>query len=297
LFAASPSTGKTLLGLAPIFSLDPRGHEGDRATGPFTAIWLLVFAWPLFFFTPDRPRQCATSTALRTGLTTLARTVRQLPRNRDVMLFLIANMICQDGLVALFAFGGIYAAGTFGWGTIQIAMFGILLTITGSIGAFLGGRLDDRYGPKRVILGSLVILMLAGAAILSIDRDRIGWISVVPPAPGEALYGSAAERAYLGIGLMIGAVAGPVQAAARSLLARLAPADRMTQFFGLFALSGKVTSFLGPLLVGAVTAAAASQKAGMAVLLGFFATAALVLMRVRADVTEMKINAGSAGRR
>jgi len=280
LLAASPTTGKTVLGVAPPFGLDPLGHDGDRATGPFTAIWLVIFPWPLFAFTPDRPRQRGIADALRTGLGTLAQTIRQLPRERDLALFLLANMICADGLVALFAFGGIYAAGTFGWGTIEIGAFGILLTITGSIGAFLGGKLADRYGPKRVILGSLVILILSAAAILTIDPDRIGLVSVAPPAPGEGLFASAAERAYLAIGLLIGAVAGPVQAAARSLLARLAPADRVTQFFGLFALSGKITSFAGPLLVGIVTAATASQKAGMAVLIAFFVTGALVLARV-----------------
>jgi UMF1 family MFS transporter len=288
--AANPVTGKTLFGFAPVLGLDPLGREGDRATGPFTAIWLVIFAWPLFVFTPDRPQQRRVRDALHSGLGTLARTIRQLPRERDLALFLLANMICADGLVALFAFGGIYAAGTFGWGTIQIGMFGILLTITGSIGAFVGGRLDDRYGPKRVILGSLLILMVSGTAILTIDSDRIAFWSVAPPVPGEALYGSAAERAYVAIGLLIGAVAGPLQAAARSLLARLAPADRITQFFGLFALSGKITSFVGPLLVGIVTAATASQKAGMAVLIAFFAAGALVLARVR-------INAGNAARR
>jgi len=289
--AASPASGKTLFGIAPLLGLDPLAHEGDRAAGPFTAIWLLIFAWPLFAFTPDRPRQSGILDALRSGLGMLAQTLRRLPRERDVALFLLANMICADGLVALFAFGGIYAAGTFGWGTIEIGMFGILLTITGAIGAFVGGRLDDRYGPKRVILSSLVILIVSGATILTIDRDRIGFLAVAPPIPGAALYASAAERAYVAVGLLIGAVAGPLQAAARSLLARLAPAERMTQFFGLFALSGKITSFVGPLLVGVVTAATESQKAGMAVLIAFFLIGALVLMRVRPVVSRAQRSA------
>jgi MFS transporter, UMF1 family len=122
---------------------------------------------------------------------------------------------------------------------------------------------------------------VSGAAILTIDRDRIGFLAVAPLAPGAALYASAAERAYVAVGLLIGAVAGPLQAAARSLLARLAPAERITQSFGLFALSGKITSFVGPLLVGVVTAATASQKAGMAVLIAFFVAGALVMSRVR----------------
>jgi UMF1 family MFS transporter len=200
-------------------------------------------------------------------------------------------MIYADGLVALFAFGGIYAAGTFGWGTIEIGVFGILLTITGALGAFVGGRLDDRFGSKPVILAGLLILTFAALSILSIDRDRIAFfITVAPPEPGHGLYGSAAERAYVAVGLLIGLVVGPLQAASRTLLVRLAPADRLTQFFGLFALSAKVTSFAGPFLVAVVTAATASQKAGISVLLGFFLAGAFLLARVR-------VSAGNGVRR
>jgi UMF1 family MFS transporter len=209
-------------------------------------------------------------------------------------LFLLANMIYADGLGALFAFGGIYAAGTFGWGTIEIGVFGILLTITGTIGAFVGGRLDDRIGPKRVILGSLVVLICASAAILSIDRDHIGFvIAVAPPVPGGGLYASAAERAYVAIGLLIGLAAGPKQAASRTQLVRLAPSEQVKQFIRLFALSGRATSFLGPFLVGVVTAATLSQRAGMAVLLAFFTIGAALLAGVRIGDAR-RVNAGNA---
>jgi UMF1 family MFS transporter len=282
LLAADPATGKTLLGMTPLFGLDPGMREGDRAAGPLSAVWFVVFVLPLFLFTPDQPRKLPLRAALRQGLATLANTVSMLPRHRDTALFLIANMIYADGLVALFAFGGIYAAGTFGWHTIEIGIFGILLTVTGTIGAFVGGRLDDRFGPKPVILGSLAILIVVGIGILSIGRDHVAFvIPVAPPAPGGGLYGSTAERAYVLLGLAIGLAAGPMQAASRTLLVRLAPRDRVTQHFGLLALSGKVTSFMGPLLVATVTAALASQKAGMAVLIAFFAIGAALLSRVR----------------
>jgi len=88
-------------------------------------------------------------------------------------IFLLANMIYTDGLVSLFAFGGIYAAGTFGWQTIQIGTFGIILAIAGTFGAWLGGQLDDRVGPKRVIAGSMLILLLAIIAILLVDKDSV----------------------------------------------------------------------------------------------------------------------------
>jgi MFS transporter, UMF1 family len=284
--AANPQTGKTLIGITPLFGLDAAAREGDRATGPLAAIWFVVFVLPLFLYTPDHPGRLPVRAAVSEGLTTLAQTLRSLPHHRDVALFLIANMIYADGLIALFSFGGIYAAGTFGWGTIEIGVFGILLTITATAGAFVGGRLDDRLGSKRVILGSLAILIVAGGAILVIDRDYVPFIgAVTPPAAGGPLFAAAAERAYLACGLLIGLAAGPLQAASRTLLVRLAPADRITQFFGLFALSGKVTSFLGPFLVGVVTAALVSQKAGMAVLIAFFAVGALLLARVRVPAT------------
>ena len=176
--------------------------------------------------------------------------MRELPKQKSMAAFLLANMIYTDGLVSLFAFGGIYAAGTFGWNTIQIGSFGIMLAIAGTFGAWLGGKLDDRLGPKRVIAGSMMILLLSIVAILLVDKDTILFIKVAPPVPGGALFAAAAERAYLVLGCLIGAAGGPLQAASRTLLIRMAPKDRIAQYFGLFALTGKVTSFIGPLLIG-----------------------------------------------
>ena len=254
----------------------------------------MIFILPLFLFTPDRPPGLPLVSAVRTGLAMVADTLRHLPKHRNTTLFLIANLIYTDGMVALFAFGGIYAAGTFGWGTIQIGVFGILLNITATFGAYLGGKLDDKLGPKPVIIGSLIILIIAITAFLSIGRDYVFFVvPVEPPAPNAPMFAAAGERVYIAIGLIIGIAVGPAQAASRTLLVRLAPEEKVTQYFGLFALSGKVTSFLGPFLVAVVTTAAASQKAGMAVLIFFFAVGALVLSRVSVN----QVSAGSAARR
>jgi UMF1 family MFS transporter len=279
--AANPETGRTLFGLAPLFGLDPVSHQGDRITGPLTGIWFIIFVLPMFLFTPDYPAKRPIREALREGLSGLKRTLGELPKQKSLATFLLANMIYTDGLVSLFAFGGIYAAGTFGWHTIQIGTFGILLAIAGTFGAWLGGKLDDRLGPKRVIAGSLLILLFALCAILLVDKDSILFVPVAPPAPGGALFSGAAERAYLVLGCLIGAAGGPLQAASRTLLIRLAPKDRIAQYFGLFALTGKVTSFIGPLLIGAITAVTASQKAGMALLVVFFVAGLALLTRVR----------------
>ncbi|MCX7329221.1 MAG: MFS transporter [Hyphomicrobiales bacterium] len=258
--AANPETGRTLLGLSPAFGLDPALREGDRISGPLTALWFVVFVAPLFLFTPDLPK---TGVSLRQaagrGLGQLRETLREVRRWPSMARFLIANMVYQDGLVALFAFGAIYAAGVFGWSTIEVGIFGILLTVTGTFGALAGGRLDDRFGGRPVVLGSIAVLIVTCLGILSLG-----------------------EQVYLGLGMLIGLVAGPLQAASRSLLARLSPPEKGGQFFGLFALSGKVTSFMGPTLVALATDITNRQEAGLAVLILFFVSGAALLWGVKA---------------
>jgi UMF1 family MFS transporter len=281
LLAANPETGRTLLGFTPLFGLDPITHQGDRIVGPLAAVWFIIFALPMFLLTPDYPAKRRPGEALHEGSTKLKQTLRELPERKSMAAFLLANMVYTDGLVSLFAFGGIYAAGTFGWSTIQIGTFGIILAVAGTFGAWVGGKLDDFLGPKRVIAGAIMILLFAIVAILLVDRNSILFIAVTPPSPGGALFAAPAERAYLLLGCLIGAVGGPLQAASRTLLIQLAPKDRIAQYFGLFALSGKLTSFVGPLLIGIVTAITESQKAGMATLVLFFVVGLALLARVR----------------
>lgn len=281
--AASPETGRTYFGIAPLFGLDPAAREGDRIVGPLSAAWFLVFVLPLFLFTPDvRPTGRSLAEAARQGVARLRDTVAEARQDGAILRFLVANMVYQDGLVALFAFGGIYGAGVFGWGPLELGVFGILLTITGTAGALVGGRLDDRVGPKAVILGSLVLLMLVCLGILSLGREHVLFVvPAAPPAPGDGLYGSWPERVFVGLGLVIGAVAGPIQAGARSLLARIAPPGDAGRYFGLLALSGKVTSFMAPLCVALATDLLGTQAAGLAVLVAFFVVGAILLAPVR----------------
>jgi MFS transporter, UMF1 family len=281
--AASPETGKTLLGLVPAFGLDAASREGDRASGPLSAFWFVLFVLPMFLLTPDRPKAMSLDRAVTAGLAELKLTLRSLarPDRRPLATFLLANMIYADALAALFAFGGIYAAGVFGWGTIEIGIFGILLTVTGTLGAFAGGRLDDILGSRTVITISLVVLMLACLGTMGTDRTTIAFVfGVAPPPPGGGLYAGLSEKAYVVLGLFIGLVAGPLQAASRSMLIRIAPHESIGQYFGLFALSGKVTSFAGPVLVALATQIAGRQQAGLFVLLAMFGAGLFVLRGV-----------------
>jgi len=279
--AADAGSGKTVLGVTPPFGLDPAAREGDRITGPFSAVWFLVFVLPLFLITPDVARsKLALGEAVRQGLAQVRSTLTDARRHEGVLRFLVANMVYQDALVALFAFGGIYGAGVFGWQATELGLFGILLTITGTIGALIGGRLDDRFGAKPVILGAILTLALVCLGVLSLGREHI--LFVIPTAPaGEGLYGSAPEKLFVLLGLVIGAVAGPLQASSRSLLARLVPPSEAGRYFGLLALSGKVTSFLAPLAVAVATAAFQTQAAGPAVLILFLLAGFALLSGVK----------------
>lgn len=279
--AVEPTTGRTLLGIAPAFGLDAAAREGERLTGPFSALWFIVFVIPMFVFTPDVARAHPIGRAVGEGMRALRDTLRTIGARKNAVRFLVANMIYTDGLIALFAFGGIYAAGTFGWTAVELGVFGILLTITGTAGALIGGWLDERLGAKPVILGALAVLTLAGALILSVGRDFVLFaIPVAPPVAAGGLYGSTPEKLYVAFGLLIGAAAGPVQAGSRALLARLAPRHDIGQYFGLFSLSGKLTSFAGPTAVGFVTAASGSQRLGISVLLAFFVIGFALLVKV-----------------
>ncbi len=280
LLVANPSTGKTLLGLDPLLTLDLAQREGDRLVGPFAAAWLLVFIIPFFLFVPDKP-------TLRTEhrqspLAELMETLRGLTKQRDMLLFLIARALYTDGLSAIFVFGGIYGTAVFGWQAFERGVFGIILISVGIIGAILGGLFDDRIGAKRVIISALVLLMVGAIGILSIDGAHVLFtLPVAAKAAGSAPFSSAGEQVFLAFSTLVALAAAPNQAASRTLLARLAPPDRMTQFFGLFAFSGKVTAFLAPLAVAAVTTISGSQRAGMAAILAFLFVGILLMLPVR----------------
>jgi UMF1 family MFS transporter len=279
--AADAGSGQTILGFTPLFGLDPAQREGDRITGPLSALWFLVFILPLFLFTPDVARsKLRLGEAVRQGLSQVRNTLADARRHEGVLRFLIANMVYQDALVALFAFGGIYGAGVFGWQATELGLFGILLTITGTAGALIGGRLDDRFGAKPVIMGAILVLALVCVGILSLGREHI--LFIIPTAPaGEGLYASTPEKLFVLLGLVIGSVAGPLQASSRSLLARLVPPREAGRYFGLLALSGKVTSFLAPLAVAVATAIFQTQGAGPAVLILFLLVGLMLLSGVK----------------
>jgi UMF1 family MFS transporter len=281
LIVADPATGLTLFGLQPIFPLDASTREGDRLVGPFSAAWYVVFMIPFFLLVPEVRAEVGAG-GRRLAIKEIISTIRAIPSHRDMLIFLTANMLYMDGLWAIFAFGGIYGASVFGWGALELGMFGIIVIFTGVFGAIAGGLLDDRVGSKAVILASLILLFASVIGILSVDKTRIFFMQeVAPKTLGSAPFSSIGEKVFLAFAVLIGLVAAPLQAASRTLCARLAPRDKLTQFFGLLAFSGKVTAFLAPFVVAAVTSATGDQRLGVATIVVFLGCGMVLMLPVR----------------
>ncbi|WP_425416819.1 MFS transporter [Oricola indica] len=274
LMVADPVSGKTLIGLTPIFGLDATQLEGDRASGPLTAIWYVIFVIPLFLFTPDAPRRERIAGAVRDGLADLWRTVRNISKEKSLFSFLVSSMIYRDALNGLYTFGGIYAVGVIGWTTLQLGVFGILASVTGIGGSILSGWADTRIGTKTVVIVNILVLIAASALVISITDTQILFM---PVAEGS----SAPDIAFYLAGALIGAAGGGLQASSRPLLVDQTTPDRIGEAFGLYALSGRATAFLAPWSIGVVTVAFDSQRIGITPILVLFVLGMLLLIPVR----------------
>jgi UMF1 family MFS transporter len=280
LLAASPESGKTILGLDPLFGLDPQTGQDARITGPISAVWYLIFILPMFFFTPDVGRGLPFGTAVRSGLRELRNTLGELRERRGILTFLIARMIYQDGVNGLLILGGIFAAGMFGWATIEIGIYGIILNVVAIFGCLIAGRVDKSVGSKVTVVISLTMLLLATIGIISTGPGyTLFGLMPLPTADSGGLFGTAAEKAYILYGLLIGLAFGPVQASSRSYLARSVSPEEAGRYFGIYALSGRATSFMATLLFSLMTYMSGSPRLGMATLILFLAGGLVLLFR------------------
>ncbi|MBS28115.1 MAG: MFS transporter [Alphaproteobacteria bacterium] len=242
-----------------LFCLDVASGNvaGVRLSGPVVAVWLLVFCLPLFVWTRDpRGRGLAAGPAIRAGMRELRTTLGNLTRYPQLWRYLLARMIFADGINTLFAFGGVYAAGTFGMSVPEVIVFGLVLNVTAGAGAFAFGWIDDWIGARRTILIGLTGLVVVGVPLLLVES----------------------KLAFIILGAGLGIFFGPVQAASRSLMARIIPPGTEGEMFGLYALSGKITAFAGPWIVALVTAVTGSQRWGMASVLPFLIVGGLMLL-------------------
>jgi UMF1 family MFS transporter len=259
----------------PWFGITRAEGFNIRATNLLVAGWFALFSLPLFLFVKERPVPGARFDLAGT-LRELKDTVRHIRRYREIVKYLIAHLIYNDGLVTVFAFGGIYAAGTFNMPFSEVIVFGIVLNVVAGLGALGFGFVDDRLGGKKTVLITLVALSVA--TFIGVLAPTKTWLWVA--------------------GILIGVFGGPNQAASRSLMGRFSPARHQTEFFGFYQLAGKITSFMGPMALGSVALMAGSQRAGVATVIAFFVVGGLLLVWVneRVGIEGAAGTSGGSGR-
>lgn len=261
----SLSVALFLLIKANVFDLNIVTSQPIRMCGPLVSLWLLIFSLPMFFLTQDKAaNNISLVTATKQGLMELIVTLRRLKHYKNIIIFLLAHMLYIDGLNTLFAFGGIYATGTFGFTIDGVIGLGIAMNVSAGVGAILFSWLDDSIGSKKIIIISLLCIILFGILLLIVHRHVLFWI----------------------LALSLSVFIGPVQASSRSLMARLAPKQLQNEMFGFYALSGKITAFLGPWLFGYLTLKFSSQRIGMIAIIILMLSGTLMLIPLKEKMSS-----------
>ena len=257
-FIAGDGDTRGLLGLTTDDGLN------IRLVALLAAVWFAVSAIPVLLSVPELPATGVDSGAAKAGLVesyrVLFRDLRQLwVTDRRSVWFLGASALFRDGLNGVFTFGAILAVSVYGISAADVLLFGIAANVVAGVGAVTAGRIDDRVGPKAVIVFSLASMIAAGIVLLFVSGPTLFWV----------------------FGLILCLFVGPAQSSSRSYLARLAPPGREGQFFGLYATTGRAVSFLAPTLFGLFVWMFDADRAGIGGLLVVLSIGLAALLAVR----------------
>lgn len=252
----------------------------ERAVPLVVAMWWLAFSLPILLRVPDSP---ASDMPLRTvvieGLGRLRNSLTRLRSLPNVLNYLIARMVFNEGFIILMMFMGVVGAGVLGWDGVQLSVMGLVLSVVAVGGSLFGGKLDDRFGSKASLQISIWGCVAANLLLITISPDEVFFMATDQDLTG-GMYPRAADKAFFfaeGLAAFF-VTAGLVSS--RAMLAKIAPRQSLNEMFGIYALSGTATSFLGPLSIAVLTQAFASQRAGLTAGLIFLLGGLLLLRRV-----------------
>ncbi|QJY48662.1 MFS transporter [Pseudonocardia broussonetiae] len=233
-----------------------------RLVALVAAAWFLVFAIPMLLVVPEVPatRGAEARLGILASYRALFADLRALYRESPhTLYFLGASALYRDGLAAVFTFGAVLAVTVYGIADDDVLVFGVAANVVAAAGALAAGWVDDRVGPKAVIVGSLAGMLGVGVVLLVVSGPAMFWV----------------------FGLALCLFVGPAQSSSRTFLARLAPPGREGELFGLYATTGRAASFLAPTLVGLFTYLFASDRAGILGILLVLAIGLVALLPVR----------------
>jgi MFS transporter, UMF1 family len=238
------------------------GGLNIRVVALVAAVWFLVFALPLFVAVPevapaaDRAAAPGVVGSYRKLVADLRALYRTSPQT---VFFLGASALFRDGLNAIFTFGAVLAVSVYGIGAGDVLIFGVAANVVSAAGALTGGQIEDRVGPKPVIVGSLVALIADAVVLLFVSGPAMFWL----------------------FGLILTLFVGPAQSSSRTFMARLAPGGQEGQMFGLYATTGRAVSFIAPTLFGVFTSVFGAPRAGIVGILLVLVAGLVALRPVR----------------
>jgi UMF1 family MFS transporter len=271
---------------APLFGIDQANHEHDRIVGPIAGVWMLLFTLPVLLFTPDGKASPSPMWQLaKEGVQDVVQTIRHVRHYANIARYLLARMFFIDGMVGVLTFGGVYASGTFGWDTTTLLIFGLCTSASAMFGAYVGGRLDDRVGSIRALQIAISTSAVVLLTLVSVQPDTILYFVSVGSEPvwDSPYFTTLPELFYFCTNQVFAMFFVTGLSASRTLMARIAPPEMATQFFGLFALSATVTAFLAPLLVATATDLFESQRIGFGSLALLMIIGAVLLLKVKEE--------------
>lgn len=270
---------------APLFGIDPAQYEQFRIAGPICGVWMLASMIPFFLYARDTGvRGTSPVRAIREGAQGVIRTIRQAAHHREAFKFLIARTIYADGMFALLTIGAVYVSLFLGWGLIELTIYAIWASAWGVAGGIFGGWLDQRLGPKNALIVEIAAIVLILFLGLSVTRDS-AFFGLVPNVKvwDAPFFSGSSDLIYLFQGALIAIFATANISSSRSMLIHVAPAHMRGEFFGLFAIAGTVTVWLGPLLIEQFTRWSGDQRIGMSAIALLFFCGLAVLLTVKSD--------------
>ncbi|HTX24792.1 MAG TPA: MFS transporter [Steroidobacteraceae bacterium] len=270
----------------PLFGLDVQGHEPERAVGILAAIWLVLFYLPMFIWTPDSPATSrGIAQAVRDGWANLVHTLSSARRYRNTMIFLIARLLYNEGFVVIMLFTSVVAAGVLHWTPRMLISMGLINSVVATASGVFAGWLDRRAGTKAATILFVFGCLIANVVVCSVTPDTVFFVKLsgaaIQAAPGSGVFPTWPDRVFLITQNLLAFFVTGGLATSRTLMAKLSPPNMLNEFFGLYAVSGNATSFVGPLAIGIVTAIFASQRAGVAVGIVFLLAGLTLMIPVR----------------
>ena len=272
---------------APLFGLDLAQHEPERAVGILAGIWAVLFCLPLFFFTPDSPGTSRTmGQAISHGIGSLVQTIRKIRNYRNVATFLVARVLFYEGFIVLMLFTGVFASGILKWTSTMLIVQGLANSVAAAIAGFFAGWLDTRIGSRAATIFFVIGCLVANLVLCSVTTEMVFFVHIEPlDFATRGLFPTLPDKVFLVTQCSIAFVVTGGLATGRSLMAKISPQSMLNEFFGLFAMSGTATSFIGPAVIGVLTLVFQSQRVGVGVGLFFLVAGLLVMFKVREEPT------------